>query len=721
MQTADGKQQTAKRKGTGNWGLGTGDKRESSLYSLFHPKSVAIIGASTKDLSIGNVITKNLLHYKFKGPIYPINPSAPEVRGLKAYSSVLDCPGDVDTVHISIPSKFVPQAVDECGRKAVKNIIINSAGFKEIGEVGVALEKESVQIAHKYGMRIFGPNCQGIINTHPDYKAYCDFTFTYPKPGHISIVAQSGGVGAVLMQRFYDLDVGMRFYASNGNACDISIPEIIEYYGEDEETKVIVLYVEAFTNPHEFMEIAEKVAAKKPILAMRAGRTEQGAKAAVSHTGGLAGAGLSTELIFKKTGILTFRDEEEMCQSAIAFAMQPIPQGNRVGVITDTGGPAIIATDSLVEGGLEMPDLTDNAKDFLKERLYTEASIANPIDVLATAMAPHWRAAMDALINEEQIDSIYINFVTPPFVDCEAVAKEMAEISNMKKKPVVCNYMTDKEQWTATTAILKSGNIPTYDFPEMAAKALSALVNYRNIKSRVKEEPKIFDDVDRDSVNLIITKAKNENKMILNASEVYSILRAYKIPLAPWDIQTKIEHLIQSAEERGYPVVLKADSSSIIHKSDEGGVVLNIKNSDELRLRANEMKEKFKVDDLRFFIQKFLPGGKEVIVGATHVSGLGHMIMFGLGGIFVELLKDVSFELTPVTNSEASDMLQSIKSSKILTGFRGEKGVDVKKIVEVIQRISQLVTENPEISEMDLNPVTTYENSVFVIDARISL
>ncbi|ROL61038.1 hypothetical protein D9V86_07780 [Bacteroidetes/Chlorobi group bacterium ChocPot_Mid] len=229
---------------------------KGSLYSLFHPRSVAIIGASTKDLSIGNVITKNLIHYKFKGPIYPINPSAPEVRGLKAYASVLDCPGDVDTVHISIPSKFVPQAIDECGRKGVKNIIINSAGFKEIGEVGVALEKESIHIAHKYGMRIFGPNCQGIINTHPDYKAYCDFTFTYPNPGNISIVAQSGGVGAVLMQRFYDLDVGMRFYASNGNACDISIPEIIGYYGEDEETKVIVLYVEAFTDPHEFMEIA---------------------------------------------------------------------------------------------------------------------------------------------------------------------------------------------------------------------------------------------------------------------------------------------------------------------------------------------------------------------------------------------------------------------------------------------------------------------------------
>ncbi|ROL56326.1 CoA-binding protein, partial [Bacteroidetes/Chlorobi group bacterium ChocPot_Mid] len=482
-----------------------------------------------------------------------------------------------------------------------------------------------------------------------------------------------------------------------------------------------VLYVEAFTDPHEFMEIAEKVATKKPILAMRAGRTEQGAKAAVSHTGGLAGAGLSTELIFKKTGILTFRDEEEMCQSAIAFAMQPIPKGKKVGIITDTGGPAIIATDSLVEGGLEMPDLTDKAKEFLKDKLFAEASIANPIDVLATAMAPHWRAAMDALINEEQIDSIYINFVTPPFVDCEAVAKEMAEISNMKKKPVVCNYMTDKKQWTKTTEILKSGNIPTYDFPEMAAKALSALVNYHNIKNRVIEAPTIFNDVDKEKVRLILTKARSENRVILNAGEVFSILDSYKIPVAPWALADSIEQTTQFVREIGFPIVLKVDSSKIIHKSDEGGVILNIKNSEELNIKANEMKEKFKVDDLKFLIQKFLPGGKEVIIGSTKAEGLGHIIMFGLGGIFVELLKDVAFELTPVTYSEASEMIHSIKSSKILTGFRGEKGVDICKLIDLTQRISQLVIDNPEITEMDLNPVAAFENSVFIIDARISL
>ena len=399
--------------------------------TLFNPKSVAIIGASQKALSIGNVITKNLLKYEYKGPIYPINPKADEILGIKAYPSILDVPGEVDLAHISIPAKFAPYAIDECGKKGVKFVIINSAGFKEIGEEGAALEDEVVARAKAHGIRVFGPNCQGIINTDPELKAYCDFTFTYPDPGHVSIVAQSGGVGAVYMQSIHDLGIGMRFYASNGNACDISIPEILRYYGEDEKTRVIILYAEGFADPHEFMEAAREVAAKKPILGMRAGRTKEGAKAAVSHTGGLAGVGLSTELIFEKTGILTFRDTEEMCQAAVAFASQPIPNGNKVGLITDTGGPAIIATDELVEAGLKIPPLSDGAKTVLAEKLYPEASVHNPIDVLATAAAPHYRAAMDVLLAEENIDSIYINFVTPPFVDTESVAREMAVVSKL--------------------------------------------------------------------------------------------------------------------------------------------------------------------------------------------------------------------------------------------------------------------------------------------------
>ena len=691
------------------------------LDKLFNPKSVAIIGASTKELSIGNVITKNLLHYDYKGPIYPINPKADEVRGIKAYKTIFDVPADIDLVHISIPSKFVPKAVDDCGKKGVKFIIINSAGFKEVGAEGEALEKEVVSIAKKYGVRIFGPNCQGIINSDPDIKAYCDFTFTYPEPGYISVVAQSGGVGAVIMQRFFDLGVGMRYYASNGNACDISIEEIIRYWGDDDQTRVIVLYVEGFSDPRGFMEMAYEVAAKKPILAMRGGRTEEGAKAATSHTGGLAGIGLSTELIFNKTGILTFRDEEEMCQAAVAFATQPIPNGKRVGLITDTGGPAIIATDELVDLGLEIPPLSDKAKNFLKDKLYPEASIHNPIDVLATAAAPHYRAAMDTLMDEEQIDSVYINFVTPPFVDTESVAKEMAEVSKQKKKPIICNYMTDKAQWIETTKILKDGGIPCYDFPEMAAKALAALTRFNEIRSRKTGEVKKFDDVKKGNAEDILSKVKNANREILTAEEVYEILTAYCIPVADWRITDSMEKAEKAAEEIGYPVVVKVDSESIIHKSDVGGVAVNLKDSNAVRTTIEEMKKKFEASNLRFFVQKYLSGGKEVIVGAKAEPGLGHLIMFGLGGIFVEILKDVVFKISPVTNVEANEMLSSIKGAPLLKGIRGEKGINKDNIIEIIQRISQLVNELPLIKEMDLNPVIAYEDKVFVVDARIKI
>ena len=689
------------------------------LDKLFNPRSVAVIGASQKALSIGNVITKNLVKYSYKGPIYPINPKAEEVCGLKCYPAVTAVPGDIDLAHISIPAKFTPDAIDECGKKGIKFVIINSAGFKEIGDEGLAIENETIRRAQSYGMRIFGPNCQGIINTDPALRAYCDFTFTYPEEGHVSIVAQSGGVGALYMQAIHDLGVGMRFYASNGNACDISIPEILRYYGNDEKTRVVILYAEGFSDPGDFMDAAREVAAKKPILGMRSGRTAAGAKAAASHTGGLAGVGMSTELIFKKTGILTFRDVEEMCQAAMAFATQPIPKGNRVGLITDTGGPAVIATDELCDAGLEIPPLSEKATTTLREKLYPEASVRNPVDVLATAAAPHYRAALDVLMDEPGIDSIYINFVTPPFVDTESVAKEMAEVSKKRLKPIVCNYMTDKPQWTGTTAYLKDGGIPCYDYPEMAAKALAALTRYNILRSRKKEAATLFNDVDRARAAAIIQEAKSTGHAMLSADNTYNLLRCYGISVARGEVAGNAEEAVAMAEKIGFPVVVKADAESVVHKTEAGGVALNLLDADAVRSAVSSMKKRISAPDLKFLVQQYLPGGKEIIIGATEEKGLGHMIMFGLGGILVELLKDVAFELTPVTASEAKEMLRSVKSYPLLSGFRGEKGIVQGQIVEIIQRISQLVTDLPMVREMDLNPIIMYEDKMVAVDGRI--
>lgn len=691
------------------------------LDSLFKPKSVAVIGASTKELSIGNRILKNLVDFGYKGPIYPINPQAGEVRGIKAYKTILDAPDEIDLVHIIIPNKFVPQAVEDCGKKGVKAIIINSAGFNEIGPEGEAIQKDFLSRAKKYGIRIFGPNCQGIINTDPDVRAYCNFTFTKPDPGYISIAAQSGGVGELIHQGFSEMGIGTRIYASNGNACDISIPEIIRYLGDDEGTRVIVLYVEGLSDPKSFMEVAKEVAAKKPVLAMKAGRTEEGAKAASSHTGGLARKDIATELIFEKTGILVFRDEGELCQAAAAFASQPVPRGNRVGLITNTGGPAIIATDVLVDAGLSIPPLSEKAREALKGKLYPEASINNPIDVLATGGGKHFRAAIDAMMDEDQIDSLYINFVTPFFVDTESIAKEIAEVNRQKKKPIICNLMTDKRQWTGTLNILKDGGVPSYSFPSTAARALASLVRYAGLQSAKEGKIRQFGDVDRNAAEKVIKAAREKGKVYLSAGDVYTLLSAYKIPVAPWKMAGNPAEAADAAKEIGFPVVVKADSETLVHKTDSGGVALGLKDAGAVKSCVEDMRKRLNAEDLCFLVQKYLPGGSEIIVGAKAEGGLGHLIMFGLGGIFVEVLKDVVFKITPVTTAESEEMLSAIKGAPLLKGIRGKESLYEDGIKEIICRISQLVTDIPAIQEMDLNPVLAFSDRVFVADARISI
>jgi acyl-CoA synthetase (NDP forming) len=691
------------------------------LDSLFNPKSVAVIGASTRELHIGNRIIKNLLDFGFKGPVYPINPKAAEIRGIKVYPSILDVPTDVDVVHIVIPAKFVPPAIEDCGKKGVRFVILNGGGFAEVGPEGAAIQEDCLARARKAGIRIFGPNCQGIINTDPEVQAYCNFTFTKPDPGFISIVALSGGVAEAIHQAFSEAGVGTRMYASNGNACDVTIPEIIRYYGEDEGTRVIVLYVEGLRDPTTFLEVASEVAAKKPILAMKAGRTEEGAKAAASHTGGLAKPDIATDLIFEKTGILSFRDEGELCQAAMAFASQPIPRGNRVGMITNTGGPAVIATDVLVGAGLEIPALSEGAKEVLREKLYPEASIGNPVDVLATAGAEHFRAAMDAMMDEEHIDSIFINFVTPFFVDTDSIAKEIVEVNKARRKPIICNLMTDKRQWTETFRIMREGGVPCYSFPGTAARVLVALTQYSQVRSREIGKAREFDDADKGRAEGILQKAREAGRGVLSASEVYEVLAAYGIPAADWRIANDAEAAVKAAAEIGFPVVVKADSRSIVHKSDVGGVVVNLKDGNAVRSVVEEMEKTLEAEDLRFFVQQYLPGGLEIIVGAKAEEGLGHLVMFGIGGIYVEILKDMVFKLSPVTTGEAWEMLSSIKGAPLLKGARGRKAVDEEGIIEVIQRVSQLVTELPTIQEMDLNPIIAYEDRVSVVDARVSI
>ncbi|MGD8645607.1 MAG: acetate--CoA ligase family protein [Desulfobacterales bacterium] len=691
------------------------------LESLFRPKSVAVIGASSKELSIGNRVIKNLIDFGFKGGIYPINPKADQIRGLKAYPSIMECPDNIDVVHMVIPAKFVPMAMEDCGKKGVKNVIINSGGFSETGPDGEAIEKDFLAKADQYGIRVLGPNCQGIINTDANIRAYCNFTFTMPDPGYISIVALSGGVAEVIHQAFSQMGVGTRIYASNGNACDVTIPEIMAYLGDDDGTRVIVTYVEGLRDAATFMEVASKVAAKKPILAMKAGRTMEGAKAAASHTGGLAKEDIATDLIFKKAGILSFRDEGELIQAAAAFATQPIPKGNRVGIITNTGGPAVIATDVMVAGGLTLPPLSEKTKNVLTEALFPEASVNNPVDVLATGPAQHYRACLDAMMVDENFDCVFVNFVTPFFVDNESTAKEIVAVSQQQKKPIVCNLMTDRRQWTGVVKILQDGGVPCFALPGEAARAMTALVNYHNIRTRQIGKVQTFGDTDSAGARQILATTKEAGKSNLPAESVYGILAAYKIPTAAWQTAKDAETAVAAASEIGYPVVVKADAASILHKSDMGGVAVDLQNGDAVRAAVESMQQRFSGDDLSFFIQQYLPGGLELIMGAKAEEDLGHALMFGLGGIFVEILKDVVFNLTPVTSGEAGQMLSAIKGAPMLESVRGQAGVNQELVIEIIQRLSQLLTDLPEIREMDLNPLMAFGDQVVVVDARIAI
>jgi acetyltransferase len=691
------------------------------LASLFRPKSVAVIGASSKELSIGNRVIKNLIDFGFKGGIYPINPSADEIRGLKAYKSILDCPDGIDVVHMVIPAKFVPQAVEDCGRKGVKHIIINSGGFAETGAEGAAIEKDFLDRARRYGIRILGPNCQGVINTDPEVRAYCNFTFTKPDPGFISILALSGGVAEVIHQAFAQMGVGTRIYASNGNAVDVTIPEIMQYLGEDEGTRVIVTYVEGLRDPANFLEAARTVAARKPILAMKAGRTREGAKAAASHTGGLAKEDIATDLIFKKAGVLSFRDEGQLIQAAAAFATQPIPKGNRVGIITNTGGPAVIATDVLVGAGCTLPPLAETTRARLKEALFPEASVGNPVDVLATGPAAHYRACLDAMMEDENFDCVFVNFVTPFFVDNESIAREIVAVSRQRRKPIVCNLMTDRQQWAEVVAILRDGGVPCYPLPGEAARAMAAMVEYQAIRSRPQPAVRQFKDLKAEKARKIMAVARAARRTALGAAQVYGILEAYGIPVARWRLAASPAEAAEAAAKIGFPVVLKADAASVVHKSEMGGVVVNLASSSAVRNEAAQLKKTIAADDLRFFVQKYLPGGLELIMGAKAEQGLGHAVVFGLGGIHVEVMKDVVFNLAPLSEAEARGMLAGIKASALLDGVRGRKGINRERLVDILQRLSRLLADLPEIREMDLNPIMAFADRAYVVDARMSI
>lgn len=689
------------------------------LDGLYKPGAVAVIGASKNPLSIGYRVLANLRDYHFNGPIYPVNPKERSVAGFRAYKSVLDIPDDVDLVNISIPAKFVPQSIEECGRKGVKFAVVHSGGFREAGAEGAKLEEAVVATARKYGVRIYGPNSQGVMNSDPEVSLYANFTFTPMKEGDISILAQSGGVGELINLHLEEVGIGFRFYASNGNASDISIDEILEYFGRDEKTRVIALYVEHLEDPARFVEIASEITPRKPILCIKAGTSAEGARAISSHTGALMGRDTMSDVLLERAGIIRCHSQEQMVQAAIALSRQPLPKGNRVAIVTNAGGPAIQATDEAIARGLVLSSLSPETKKRLAAKVSPMSSLGNPVDLTATAGPEEFGHAVETLLADPEVDALLLSMVTPFFVDNEGILRKVTAALQEKPVSTVASYLTNRERWGHVVDAARKAGIPVYDYPETAAAALALMSRYAQIRARVRGDVEIF-PCDDDRVQKILGQSNPGD--FLPFLDAFEILRCCGIAHVPTAKYESLADLAKEAHGFLYPAVLKADVRGVSHKTEAGAVVLGIDDSETLLAHAQEMERKFPGPKF-FAVQPMAKSDRELIVGVKRAGNAGAAIMVGMGGIFAEVVEDVRFGLVPVTRYDVRRMIEGLRCYPILAGARGEKPVDLEAVEEIALQLSQLAHRHPEIEEIDLNPVAVSPDreKTMALDVRMKL
>ncbi|NQS99178.1 MAG: acetate--CoA ligase family protein [candidate division Zixibacteria bacterium] len=693
------------------------------LDAIFRPQSVAVIGASRRHGSIGREIVHAIIEYGFNGMVFPVNPKAKVIHSIKCYRSVLEIPDEVDMAVIVVPKPLVNQALIDCGRKEVKGIVMITAGYSEVGNKADELEVK--QLIEQYNMRLVGPNCMGIINTHSDYQLNATFASTPPIKGNVGFVSQSGALGVAILDSARDLNIGFSMFASVGNKTDVSANDLLEYWEDDEETEIILLYLESFGNPRNFTKLARRIVRKKPIIAVKSGRTALGAKAASSHTGALAGMDMATDALFNQAGVIRVNSVEEMFDLTQAFAKQPLPKGDRVAVMTNAGGPGILVTDALVCHNMEMADFSEQTIKTLQEYLPPEASFSNPLDMIASADPPGYKRTLDILMKDPLNDAVIVIFVPPVTVDAEAIARSIAEVASKGwDKPIICCFMGTRGERSGVP-ILRQAKLPVYLYPEAAAMALAAMVQYRQISQRPEGKIVTYDDVDKEKVESVINIAIEHKRERLNAEEIGRILKAYRFPLPDSIITKEIDEALEFSRSR-YPIVLKMMAESVVHKTDVGGVMVDIRNDDELRAAFGGMTEKadkLELTDYSILVQQMVKGGRETIIGMTQDPTFGPLIMFGLGGIYVEIMKDVNFAIHPITDLEAERMVKTLKGRKLLEGIRGEKAVDYEIIIECLLRLSQLVADFHQIKEMDLNPFLAFpeKKKSRVVDARLSI
>lgn len=697
------------------------------LDALLRPRSIAVIGASRSANTIGHQILDNLVRHGFMGAVYPVNPHATSIHSIRAYATIGDIPDAIDLAIIVVPKQHVIAAAEACGEKGVKAIVVISAGFREIGGDGVAREHALMDMVRRHGMRLVGPNCMGVLNTAPDVSMNATFAPTMPPEGAVAFLSQSGALGVTILDYAAEYGVGVSQFVSVGNKPDVSGNDLIEYWADDERTRMILMYVENFGNPRHFMELAREITRRKPIIVVKSGRSGAGARAASSHTGALAGTDAATDALLTQSGVIRVDTVEELFDLAMAFSHQPIPAGRRVAIVTNAGGPGIIIADACDAHGLQVAELAAETRARLAEHLPEEASLTNPVDMIASATPQSYRHALEAVLDDPNIDAVIATFVPPLGVRQQDVAEAIVDVASRQPTKPVLAVLMGREGLPQGLAELQAAGIPGYRFPESAVRALAAMYRQRRWLDRPAGAVRTF-DVDRDAVHAIVQAAQNEGREKLTETEVMAVLSAYGIPVAPYRMARDADEAEHAADEIGYPVVLKVMSSQVVHKTDVGGVRIGLNDGTEVREAVARMKREvperagISADAVEgYLVQAMAPPGRETIIGMSRDPGAGPLLMFGLGGIHVEALGDVAFRVHPVRDIDAHDMVRSIRGVRLLEGMRGEASSDMGEIEDVIQRVSQLAGDHEMIRELDINPWVAYENGGVAVDGRISL
>lgn len=695
--------------------------RTHGLDGIFRPRSVAVVGASRRPGSIGRQVVSNLIAGGFQGPVYPVNPRAEVVLSVSAFPSVKAIPGPVDLAVLVVPPDAVLTAAEQCGRKGVKGLVVITAGFREIGGVGVVREAKLRRIADRYGMRVVGPNCMGIINTEPEFACNASFSATPPPAGSVAMVSQSGALGEAILADAAQAGLGVAMFASVGNRVDVTAADLVAYWGDDDKVKVILLYLETVGEPQEFVQVARAVARKKPIIAVKSGRSDAGALAASSHTGSIAGADVAADTLLQQCGVLRVDNFRDMFALAQALLHQVPPRGRRMAVVTNAGGPGILATDAIVGLGMEMAAITPGTAKALRRVLPPEASVHNPIDLIASADAARYRAALRVVAKEREVDGLVVLFVSPIMIDAAAVAQAIVDETRRLAKPVLACVM-GRQRGDEAQQILQRAGIPVFRYPEDAATTLRLMCRRHQWLERRPVRVREF-RVDRRTAGRLL--AAQAGGGWLPAATAEAVLAAYGIPFAASRRVRSPGDAVAAAHKLGFPVVLKAEAAGLLHKSEHRAVRTGLRSGDEVFAAAQDLLERLgeHFGDVALQVQAHAEGHREVLLGMTRDPRYGPLFAAGLGGVQVELLRDVAVRVGPLDGRDPEEMFASLKGRALLAAFRGAPAADVPAAVDALLRLQQLVADFPQIAEVEVNPfiLASRGRASAAVDARLRL